>query len=60
VNLSTVPPWRVNDKVSLPVRSQNSHQNGGRVFLIFVADPRTVPTLARLRREWWTVPPPLV
>jgi hypothetical protein len=26
----------------LPAVSQNSHQNGGRVFLIFVADPRTV------------------
>ena len=25
----------------LPVRLQNSHRNGGRVFLIFVADPRT-------------------
>ena len=26
----------------LPAGLQNSHQNGGRVFLIFVADPRTI------------------
>jgi hypothetical protein len=26
----------------LPGRLQNSHRNGGRVFLTFVADPRTV------------------
>ena len=26
----------------LPAGLRNSHQNGGRVFLIFVADPRTV------------------
>jgi hypothetical protein len=30
----------------LAARLQNSHQNGGRVFLIFVADPR----IARLCR----------
>ena len=27
--------------MALAVRLQNSHQNGGRVFLIFVADPTT-------------------
>lgn len=26
--------------MSLPVTLQNSHRNGGRPFLIFVADPR--------------------
>ena len=28
--------------MSLPVGLQSSHRNGGRTFLIFVADPRTV------------------
>jgi hypothetical protein len=28
--------------MSLPAGLQNSHRNGARVFLIFVADPRTV------------------
>jgi hypothetical protein len=32
--------WRM--ATALPARLQNSHQNGGRLFLIFVADPRTV------------------
>src|ERR1700694_2429864 len=32
--------WRM--AMALPAGLQNSHQNGGRVFLIFVADPRTV------------------
>jgi hypothetical protein len=32
---------------SLPAGLQNSHQNGGRVFRIFVADPRTL-------RSCWT------
>jgi hypothetical protein len=27
--------------ISLPGRLQNSHQNGGLLFLIFVADPTT-------------------
>ncbi|MDT5345574.1 MAG: hypothetical protein QOE52_4758 [Mycobacterium sp.] len=31
----------------LPATLQNSHQNGGRIFLIFVADPRTVRLPAR-------------
>jgi hypothetical protein len=32
----------------LPAGLQNSHQNGGSVFLIFVADPRTgCPTTVR-------------
>jgi hypothetical protein len=30
-------PWRI--VMPLPAALQNSHQNGGRVFLIFVADP---------------------
>jgi hypothetical protein len=29
---------------------QNSHQNGGSVFLIFVADPRTIRVCRRVRR----------
>ncbi len=33
--------WRM--AMPLPATLQNSHQNGGRVFLIFVADPRTIP-----------------
>ena len=33
-------PWRT--AIPLPARLQNSHQNGGRIFLIFVADPTTV------------------
>jgi len=37
--------WRT--AMLLPVTLQNSHQNGGRDFLIFVADPRT----ARLCRS---------
>jgi hypothetical protein len=36
--------WRMT--TPLAARLQNSHQNGGRIFLIFVADPITV----RLRR----------
>jgi hypothetical protein len=32
--------WRV--AILLTAVLQNSHQNGGRVFLIFVADPRTL------------------
>ena len=32
--------WRMT--ASLPADLQNSHQDGGCVFLIFVADPRTI------------------
>src|SRR6185437_13153644 len=32
--------WRITSP--LPALLQNSHRNGGRVFLIFVANPRTV------------------
>jgi hypothetical protein len=32
--------WRI--ATSLPAALQNSHQNGGCVFLILVANPRTV------------------
>jgi len=32
-------PWRT--AMPLPAGLQNSHQNGGSLFLIFVADPRT-------------------
>jgi hypothetical protein len=33
--------WRI--ALPLPAGLQNSHQDGGRMFLFFVADPRTVP-----------------
>src|SRR5271166_1991519 len=36
------PPTKISREKYLPGRLQNSHQNGGRTFLIFVADPRTV------------------
>jgi hypothetical protein len=47
----------------LPVRMKNSHSNGGRIFLIFVADPTivrlyavdTTPTFTR----WAEDRPPL-
>lgn len=32
--------WRMTN--ALPAHLQNSHHDGGRVFLIFVADPRTI------------------
>lgn len=34
----------------LPGRLPNSHRNGGRVFLIFVADPRTARLFKNLSR----------
>jgi hypothetical protein len=39
----------------LPAALQNSHQNGGPVFLIFVADPRTV-RLCTTRLQGLTAP----
>jgi hypothetical protein len=35
----------------LPGRLQNSHRNGGRVFLIFVADPRTAQLFRNFSRD---------
>ena len=35
----------------LPGRLQNSHRNGGRVFLIFVADPRTARLFRNFSRD---------
>jgi len=39
VTVDSQSAWRM--AMSLPGRLQNSHGNGGRVFLILVADPRT-------------------
>jgi hypothetical protein len=35
----------------LPGRLQNSHRNGGRVCLIFVADPRTAELFRNFSRD---------
>jgi hypothetical protein len=60
--------WRI--AVLLPASLQNSHQNGGAVFLIFVADPITVrfypmsntfsvPTQSSKPRRCWDFVAPL-
>jgi len=41
--------WRI--AIHLHATLQNSHQNGGRVFLIFVADPRTIRSCRKKPRD---------
>ena len=41
--------WRM--AMYLPGRLQNSHRSGGRVFLIFVADPRTTQLFRNFSRD---------
>jgi hypothetical protein len=38
-NVDSQTAWRIATR--LPAALRNSHRNGGSVFLIFVADPRT-------------------
>jgi hypothetical protein len=44
--------WRT--ALSLPAALRNSHRNGGRVFLIFVANPRTVRSCSSATRTGGT------
>ncbi len=46
--------WRM--AMYLPGRLQNSHRNGGRVFLIFVADPRPARLFRNFSRTTTAIP----
>jgi hypothetical protein len=37
--------------MALPAALRNSHEDGGRVFLIFVADPRTAQLFRNFSRD---------
>jgi hypothetical protein len=47
--LGSQSAWRM--AMYLPGRLQNSHRNGGRVGLIFVADPRTAQLFRNFARD---------